>query len=91
MVVGIKGFLTPPLNHQSMSRVDLERVREWANAKLFGGQQCQRAEHPYMKLSETVDAILAKMDRKHADDTGQGAREQALPYFRPFQFFDHTG
>jgi hypothetical protein len=23
--------------------------------------------------------------------TGQGAREQALPYFRPFQFFDHTG
>ena len=45
-----------------MSRIDLERVREWANAKLSGGRQCQRAEHPYMKLSETVDAILAKRD-----------------------------
>jgi hypothetical protein len=45
-----------------MSRIDLERVREWANAKLSGGRQCRRAEQQYMKLSETVDAILAKVD-----------------------------
>jgi hypothetical protein len=60
-----------------MSRKDLERVREWANAKLSGGQQYQRAEHPYMKLSETVDAILAKMGRITSEPAGRSARNQS--------------
>jgi hypothetical protein len=43
-----------------MSRIDLERIREWANAKLSAGQKRQCAEHQYWKLRETVDTILAK-------------------------------
>jgi hypothetical protein len=45
-----------------MSRIDLERVREWANAKLSGSKASPRAEHQYLKLRETVDALLAKVD-----------------------------
>jgi hypothetical protein len=57
----LNGFLTQLLNHRSMSQIDLERVREWANAKLSASQESQRAGHHYMKVRETVDAILAKI------------------------------
>ena len=40
---------------------DLERVREWAQAKVQGGEQPPWAWYQYMKLIETVDAILAGM------------------------------
>jgi hypothetical protein len=43
-----------------MSRPDLERVREWATAKLSGGQTFG-AGHPYLKVRESVDAILARI------------------------------
>jgi hypothetical protein len=45
-----------------MSRADLERVREWATTKLSGGQELLGAAHKYIKLRETVDAILARMN-----------------------------
>jgi hypothetical protein len=45
-----------------MSRIDLERIREWANAKLSGSRESQRAGHPYMRLRENVDAILGRVD-----------------------------
>jgi hypothetical protein len=45
--------------YQNMSRIDLERIREWADAKL-SGRQTARAEQDYLKLYETVDAILAR-------------------------------
>jgi hypothetical protein len=45
-----------------MTRVELERVREWALQKLATGQEPPWAWHQYMKLRETLDAILAGMD-----------------------------
>ncbi len=47
-----------------MTRDDLERVREWANAKLATGEEPPWAWYQYMKLRETLDAILAGMDAK---------------------------
>ncbi len=41
-----------------MREPDLEAVREWANAKLATGQEPPWAWYQYMKLRETLDAIL---------------------------------
>ncbi len=38
---------------------DLRAVREWANAKLATGKEPPWAWYQYMKLRETLDAILA--------------------------------
>jgi hypothetical protein len=43
-------------------RHELERIREWANAKIQGGNEPPWAWYQYMKLRETVDAILDGMD-----------------------------
>jgi hypothetical protein len=45
-----------------MSRIDLERVRDWATAKLSSGNGPLDAGHPYITLRESVDAILAGMN-----------------------------
>lgn len=45
-----------------MTRTELERVREWALQKLATGQEPPWAWYQYMKLRETLDAILAGMD-----------------------------
>jgi hypothetical protein len=45
----------------TMGRDDLERVRAWANAKLATGEEPPWAWYQYMKLCETLDAILAGM------------------------------
>lgn len=44
-----------------MTRQDLERFREWAQAKIAGGQEPPWAWYQYMKLRETLDAILDGM------------------------------
>jgi hypothetical protein len=62
MVVNLNDFLTPSVNHQSMSRADLEQVREWAVAKLSGQQEVCGGGHQYIKLRQTVDAILGGVD-----------------------------
>jgi hypothetical protein len=43
-------------------RADLERVRQWADAKLATGEEPPWAWYQYMKLRETLDAILAGFD-----------------------------
>ena len=43
-------------------RSELERVREWANAKIASGSEPPWAWYQYMKLRETLDAILGGMD-----------------------------
>jgi hypothetical protein len=48
--------------HRLMSRIDLERIRYWATARLSGTLETQRAVHQYVKLPEITDSILAKMD-----------------------------
>lgn len=45
-----------------MTRAELERVREWASQKLATGEEPPWAWYQYMKLRETLDAILAGMD-----------------------------
>jgi hypothetical protein len=40
-------------------REELERVRAWAQEKVQGGAEPPWAWYQYMKLIETVDAILA--------------------------------
>jgi hypothetical protein len=48
-------------NH-TMTRVELEHVREWAIGKLATGEEPPWAWYQYMKLRETLDALLAGMD-----------------------------
>jgi hypothetical protein len=43
-------------------RSDLIRVRDWADERIQGGEEPPWAWYQYMKLIETVDAILAGMD-----------------------------
>ena len=43
-------------------REELERIRAWADAKIAAGQEPPWAWYQYMKLRETLDAILAEMD-----------------------------
>ena len=43
-------------------REDLERVRAWALAKIATGEEPPWAWYQYMKLRETLDAILTGMD-----------------------------
>jgi hypothetical protein len=44
-----------------MTREELEKVRSWADAKLSTGEEPPWAWDQYMKLRETLDAILAGM------------------------------
>ena len=44
-----------------MSQVDLERIREWATAKLSGCNELRGDKHHYIKVVESVDIILLKM------------------------------
>lgn len=60
-----------------MSRVDLERIHEWATAKLSGRQKLNGAGCQYERLRETVDAILTKMpqsDNSHCDSPRRKAQ-----------------
>ena len=45
-----------------MTRAELERIRDWALQKLAMGEEPPWAWYQYMKLRETLDAILAGMD-----------------------------
>ena len=42
-----------------MTRDQLQRVRDWADGKLASGEEPPWAWHQYMKLRESIDAILA--------------------------------
>jgi hypothetical protein len=44
-----------------MQTAQLQSVRDWANEKAQGGQEPPWAWFQYMKLVETLDAILAGM------------------------------
>lgn len=45
-----------------MTKAELERVRAWTQAKLATGEEPPWAWYQYMKLRETLDAILAGME-----------------------------
>jgi hypothetical protein len=44
-----------------MTVKELERVRQWAETKVAGGAEPPWASHLYMRLSETIDALIAGM------------------------------
>lgn len=44
-----------------MTKAELQRVRQWADDKLVAGEEPPWAWYQYMKLRETLDAILAGM------------------------------
>jgi len=45
-----------------MTRAELQRVLDWANDKLATGAEPPWAWYQYMKLRETLEAILAGVD-----------------------------
>ena len=51
-----------PSNDFVMGRGELQRVRDWAHAKIAAGEEPPWAWYQYMKLRETLDAILGGMD-----------------------------
>ena len=44
-----------------VSEQELRRIRHWADAKIASGQEPPWAWYQYMKLVETLDAIIAGM------------------------------
>ncbi len=54
---------------------DLTRVRDWANAKLATGDEPPWAWYQYMKLRETLDAIMGGMDAV----SPTGSSQQSAP------------
>jgi hypothetical protein len=52
-----------------VSRADLEPVREWATTRPSGGQTVG-AGHPHLKVRESLDAILARMNYGMAPSGG---------------------
>ena len=42
-------------------RADLERIHKWASGKIGAGNEPPWAWYQYMKLRETIDAILGGM------------------------------
>ena len=63
-------------------RADLERIHEWASGKIGAGNEPPWAWYQYMKLRETVDAILGGMAavtptgslRQREQQSGSGLR-----------------
>jgi hypothetical protein len=46
-----------------IERSDLERMRDWAHQKVASSAEPAWAWYQHMKLRETLDAILAGLDR----------------------------
>lgn len=59
-----------------MDRADLEKMREWASAKLATGQEPPWAWYQYMKLRETLDAIIDGFDATTQPPGGSPGSEQ---------------
>ena len=57
-----------------MTRAELEQMRKWVDDKLAGGSEPPWAWYQYMKLRETIDAIIAGMDA--TAPIGTGARQR---------------
>jgi len=61
---------------------ELERIRAWAKEKLQGGNEPPWSWYQYMKLVETVDAILAGMAATVTMDSSQRSDERADVHLR---------
>ena len=70
------------LSDSSDIRNDLDRVRSWADAKIAAGQEPPWAWFQYMKLRETLDAILAGIDHVTTENLPQSAERSGAPRLR---------
>jgi hypothetical protein len=63
-------------------RDELERVRKWADAKIQGGSEPPWAWYQYMKLIETVDALLRGMDATVTMESSPRSESQTEMHLR---------
>jgi|SRR5215472_7349748 len=68
-------------DNPAMGRGELERVRAWADTKIATGEEPPWPWYQYMKLRETLDAILAGMDAV-TPQTESSPREVSLREMR---------
>lgn len=59
---------------QSKPLVELHRVRQWANEKIQAGSEPPWAWYQYMKLIESIDAILDGMAVTTTENLRQSAQ-----------------
>jgi hypothetical protein len=71
-----------------MTHDELERVRDWALQKLATGEEPPWAWYQYMKLRETLDAILAGM--KAVTPQTENSPQEAPPRGRHLQLVEAT-
>ena len=57
-------------------RSELEKIRKWADTKIASGQEPPWAWFQYMKLRETLDAILESMDCVKTENSQQSEQHQ---------------
>ena len=57
-----------------MIRADLDRVREWATSKLSACQEPLSTWHPYIKVLQSVDTVLARNCCDPPWDNGLGTQ-----------------
>ena len=63
-------------------RDELQKVRDWANEKIAAGQEPPWAWYQYMKLRETLDAILAGMAATRSMDHSQQSERRSGSHLR---------
>lgn len=68
-------------------RAELECIRAWAGKKIQGGSEPPWAWYQYMKLVETIDAILAGMA---AVGPGENLPQSAQRPGTPLRLVDST-
>ncbi len=68
-------LLGSPLGLDHMQS-ELQKVREWADAKIASGEEPPWAWFQYMKLRETLDAILTGIDSTTTESSLQSAVHQ---------------
>lgn len=56
-----------------MEQADLQKVREWAHEKIAAGEEPPWAWYQFMKLRETLDAIISGMDCVTTENLQQSA------------------
>lgn len=70
-----------------MMREELERIREWADSKIQSGSEPPWAWYQYMKLVETVEALLQGMD---ATVTMESSQQSELHSEKHLRLVDST-
>lgn len=65
-----------------MTREELEKVREWADERLATGAEPPWAWYQYMKLRETLDAILAGMAVTRPKESSPQSEQRSETHLR---------